>query len=442
MSNMAINEKKQNKNDSVSDIVIDNIFSELKGAYPAWRQSWQTEEDIAIAKSSWKQTLIDSKIKGLESIQRGLKRCREDAGVLVPSAGQFVKWCEEQHNEILDRNGNPLLSATEAYSKSFDTKPYFASSSHETQDQDMITRFVITLCGGDATYRGMKAEVSRRAFLSNYSEGVARWKEVYAESLSRKQKLNMYFNPLLEHVKEKADAEAKDSVAEFDTKAQSTLTAYEQFKLDIGLCKEQKPSEFGKQFKHLTPEKHVEKIMEISEFSTEENKIALRKLPPIDLKFYPIAPPEPSYFDLKKPELYAKHKALRELAAQREAQEQLEMQPKQRVQEQQEEVGYQSTTRQEKCSQEPVLSQEHDYACSQQPQEDYRLAIECNDYQEQEALPETPSYCEEWVRGGWHPIANTPSQAFMALNQEREEYYSEIAVLSDLKHLEEELEAA
>lgn len=420
MKNMAIsaiNESKQNQNDNALDIVIDNIFSELKGAYPAWRQSWQTEEDIAIAKRSWKQTLMDSNIKGLESIQKGLRRCREDVGVLVLSAGQFVKWCEEQPNEILDSHGKPFLSATEAYVRSFDAKPYFESNSHETKDQEMITRFVITLCGGDATYRGMKAEVSRRAFLSNYSAGIARWKEVHAESLSRNKKLNMYFNPLIEH---KEDIEAEVHTLESsDDKTQQTLTAYEQFKLNFVLCKEQKPSEFGKQFKHLTPEKHMEKIREVSEFSTEENKIALRKLPPIDPKFYPVAPPEPSYFDLKKPELYAKHKALRELAAQREAQEQLEMQPKKRVQETQEYLTVQSTETKEKCSQEPVLSQKQDDEYNQQqPPEDYPLAIGCNDCQEQETLPKPPSYCEEWVSGGWHPIAYTFPQDWRLTKKE------------------------
>jgi len=90
--------------------LIDCIFDELMGAYPAWRHAWRDQKELERAKISWLRTIVEAGTNDLRDLNRGLKRCRADRSAFVPSAGQFIAWCIDK-----DNYDSPLCSLCGSY---------------------------------------------------------------------------------------------------------------------------------------------------------------------------------------------------------------------------------------------------------------------------------------------------------------------------------------
>ncbi len=77
-----------------SDIedMINSLFKELSGIFPAFKQAWPTNELVESAKKNWLMAFIEVSITK-EMIIYGLRRCRESESSFVVSPGQFIKWC-------------------------------------------------------------------------------------------------------------------------------------------------------------------------------------------------------------------------------------------------------------------------------------------------------------------------------------------------------------
>jgi len=81
--------------------LIDCIFDELMGAYPAWRHAWRDQEELERAKISWLMAIMEAEINDISDINRGMEKCRAHRSAFVPSAGQFVCWCLDKDNHDL-----------------------------------------------------------------------------------------------------------------------------------------------------------------------------------------------------------------------------------------------------------------------------------------------------------------------------------------------------
>ncbi len=74
--------------------VINSIFAGLKAAYPAWRQTFTTDNDLEEAKKAWVKALIENRITSKEQVQQGLQQARKDTSPFWPSVGKFIEWCK------------------------------------------------------------------------------------------------------------------------------------------------------------------------------------------------------------------------------------------------------------------------------------------------------------------------------------------------------------
>lgn len=96
--------------------LINKVFRELQGIFPAWRGALQTEEAVNMAKQQWIKALAENGITTHEQLRRGFRQARKSTNPFLPSVGLFIKWCEptpedigfmsfeEARKRIVDRN--------------------------------------------------------------------------------------------------------------------------------------------------------------------------------------------------------------------------------------------------------------------------------------------------------------------------------------------------
>lgn len=79
--------------DAGTRAVVDDLFERLKAHFPAWRQAWPSEAELAAAKREWLAEFMRAGIRSLEQIQAGLRQAARDRNAFVPAPGAFVDWC-------------------------------------------------------------------------------------------------------------------------------------------------------------------------------------------------------------------------------------------------------------------------------------------------------------------------------------------------------------
>lgn len=79
---------------------INNLFVELAGIFPAWKQAFDGIDGVRTAKRIWMNVLLDSGINSMGQIQTGLRKAAKSENPFMPSVGQFVKWCSPDPEEI------------------------------------------------------------------------------------------------------------------------------------------------------------------------------------------------------------------------------------------------------------------------------------------------------------------------------------------------------
>lgn len=83
--------------------IINNLFKQLAGIYPAWRNAFKSTEEIDNAKKQWLIAFQEVELNQVEWIERGLKEARQDTSPFLPSVGQFIDWCrydEKRDNPV------------------------------------------------------------------------------------------------------------------------------------------------------------------------------------------------------------------------------------------------------------------------------------------------------------------------------------------------------
>ncbi len=75
-------------------LFVNQLFLELAGIFPAWRQAFEGADGVRVAKRVWMNALIDSKINSMEKIKTGLKEAAKSENPFMPSVGQFISWCK------------------------------------------------------------------------------------------------------------------------------------------------------------------------------------------------------------------------------------------------------------------------------------------------------------------------------------------------------------
>lgn len=73
---------------------VNDLFKSLQVAYPAWKQAFPTERELALAKKSWIRAFAENGITSKEQVALGMTRARRDQRDFFPGVGKFIGWCQ------------------------------------------------------------------------------------------------------------------------------------------------------------------------------------------------------------------------------------------------------------------------------------------------------------------------------------------------------------
>lgn len=80
--------------------VINWLFHELKGIFPAFRQAWPSDDEFECAKKHWLLAIQEAGLTQIEQLKLGLKRGRASGRDFAPNPGTFIEWCRPTVEEL------------------------------------------------------------------------------------------------------------------------------------------------------------------------------------------------------------------------------------------------------------------------------------------------------------------------------------------------------
>ncbi|MDN2661825.1 replication protein P [Psychromonas sp. 14N.309.X.WAT.B.A12] len=83
-----------------TSMLVNRLFSELQAIFPAWRNTFPTEESLNHAKRSWVKGFLDAGIRTLEQIRFGVKHARLSTSPYWPALGAFIEWCKPKAEDF------------------------------------------------------------------------------------------------------------------------------------------------------------------------------------------------------------------------------------------------------------------------------------------------------------------------------------------------------
>lgn len=81
-------------------LFVNDLFIELSGIFPAWKNAFDGIDGIRAAKRNWMAGLVDAGINQISQIQNGLRKARQSDNPFMPSVGQFINWCNVNPEEL------------------------------------------------------------------------------------------------------------------------------------------------------------------------------------------------------------------------------------------------------------------------------------------------------------------------------------------------------
>ncbi|MGL5948259.1 MAG: replication protein P [Aeromonas sp.] len=80
--------------------MMETLFAQLRGIFPAWKQSLTDEATTQRVMSEWARALVEADCLQNQNIALGLKRARAQQSPFLPTCGQFVAWCQLAPEEL------------------------------------------------------------------------------------------------------------------------------------------------------------------------------------------------------------------------------------------------------------------------------------------------------------------------------------------------------
>ncbi|NWA63006.1 DNA replication protein [Pantoea sp. B9002] len=78
--------------------IFNELFRQLKAAFPALSASIKEQEDLNELRRQWVLAFAENGINSMEQVNAGMKIARQQAIPFLPSPGQFVAWCKQGEN--------------------------------------------------------------------------------------------------------------------------------------------------------------------------------------------------------------------------------------------------------------------------------------------------------------------------------------------------------
>lgn len=75
--------------------IFNELFRQLKAAFPALMTSIKDQNDLNELRRQWVLAFIENGITSIEQVNAGMKIARQQATPFLPSPGQFIAWCKQ-----------------------------------------------------------------------------------------------------------------------------------------------------------------------------------------------------------------------------------------------------------------------------------------------------------------------------------------------------------
>ena len=76
--------------------VFNELFRQLKAAFPALMMSIKTQEDLDELRRQWVMAFVENGICSIGQVNAGMKIARQQEVPFLPSPGQFISWCHQE----------------------------------------------------------------------------------------------------------------------------------------------------------------------------------------------------------------------------------------------------------------------------------------------------------------------------------------------------------
>ncbi|OON35632.1 DNA replication protein [Izhakiella australiensis] len=75
--------------------IFNELFRQLKGAFPALMANIKSQEDLNELRRQWVMAFAENGIHSIAQVNAGMKIARQQPTPFLPSPGQFIAWCNE-----------------------------------------------------------------------------------------------------------------------------------------------------------------------------------------------------------------------------------------------------------------------------------------------------------------------------------------------------------
>lgn len=75
--------------------IFNELFRQLKAAFPALTSSIKEQSDLNELRRQWVLAFAENGINSMEQVNAGMKIARQQSTPWLPSPGQFVAWCKQ-----------------------------------------------------------------------------------------------------------------------------------------------------------------------------------------------------------------------------------------------------------------------------------------------------------------------------------------------------------
>lgn len=91
----AHNRHRQNSSSQQTTTIVNELFRQLRAAFPACMANFKTQADVDEFRRQWLLAFAENGINSLKQIERGMRIARQQQRPFMPSPGQFIAWCNE-----------------------------------------------------------------------------------------------------------------------------------------------------------------------------------------------------------------------------------------------------------------------------------------------------------------------------------------------------------
>jgi len=75
--------------------IFNELFRQLKAAFPALMANIKTQDDLNELRRQWVLAFAENGITSIEQVNAGMKIARQQETPFLPSPGQFIAWCRQ-----------------------------------------------------------------------------------------------------------------------------------------------------------------------------------------------------------------------------------------------------------------------------------------------------------------------------------------------------------